>query len=376
MQSHRRRPAQANKHAYRRYQQQRRRQAILALGAMAIVVSLGLGVKALWPKPSTADGSLVERALERHFPMHAYNNWLYGTFLGDFASKPGAEQKLLPLMTSVEDSALKDQLAALFASYSDVFTPYLYYYDPQDGTYVQFRGYEPVPAASVIKLPVLLAYFNHVDRNIMRFDSPVVYMEIHRAGGAGGLQYGPSGQVFPANEMARQMIQLSDNTATNIMISYLGGSGLVNQQLQDMGLRKTHINNWLPDLEGTNKISMYEMATILQNIQTSPMMSEQSRMQALEILKGTRNRRLLPALLPEGTEIAHKTGDIGTALGDAGMIYLPNGQHYVLSMQVTRPFNDYTARDIIQKASQIIYNHQIAKLAQQETSQQLVLETH
>ncbi len=346
---------------YQAYRIRRRRQTIVVLAALAVlallIICIALLVRLFWPAPVDENKGLIQRVLERHFPIQASSNWLYGDFL-DYPMQPEAlSGRLIPILAIKEDLALKAKLEALFAAYPSRFEPSLYYYSPQDGSFVQFNAYRPVSAASVIKLPILLAYFHDVDQNVLRLNTPVVYLELHRAGGAGGLQYGPTGQVFSAREIVRQMIQLSDNTATNIMISYLGGSGVLNDEFKAMGMQDTRIRNWLPDLNGTNTISMYEMATILNNIQTGTFLSRTSREHALEILKGTHNRRLLPARLPSEAEIAHKTGDIGTALANSGIIYPPGKGYYIVSMHVERPFNDYTARDIIQEASKIIYDH-------------------
>ena len=51
-----------------------------------------------------------------------------------------------------------------------------------------------------------------------------------------------------------------------------------------------------------------------------------------------KNNRLLAAGIPENASIAHKTGDIGTMLGDAGIIYAPNGRKYIVSIFKTSPF--------------------------------------
>ena len=54
--------------------------------------------------------------------------------------------------------------------------------------------------------------------------------------------------------------------------------------------------------------------------------------------------------------ILHKTGDIGTMLGDSGIVYTDNGKKYIITILAKRPFNDYSARNLIQDASLIIYN--------------------
>jgi beta-lactamase class A len=85
--------------------------------------------------------------------------------------------------------------------------------------------------------------------------------------------------------------------------------------------------------------------------------SESSRSKALDILNATENRKLLAAGLGEGSHIAHKTGDIGFVIGDAGIVEKPNGKLYLIGVFVIRPYNDLDARYLIQELSRSTYNY-------------------
>ena len=74
-------------------------------------------------------------------------------------------------------------------------------------------------------------------------------------------------------------------------------------------------------------------------------------------MKKTRTKTLLPKGLGKGAVIAHKTGDIGTILADAGLIDLPNGKRYLAAVMVKRPYNNYSARTMIQEISRTAYKH-------------------
>lgn len=272
------------------------------------------------------------------------------------------QHKLMPIIPTGEDTELKSRLEEIIGPFPEgKYKTHLYFYNPQNGTYVSINGYEPVAAASVIKLPILLDYLMSLDKNMIRIDTPLLYAEFHRAAGSGGLQYQDSGKPLLANDVAAEMIRTSDNTCTNMMISYLGGTEAVNKKLADLGLVHTRIRNWLPDLSGTNTISPYEMVSILYNIDSGPLISELSRVNGTEILESTHNRRLMVWTLPKEARVAHKTGDIGTSLGDSGTVYLPDGRKYFLSIQVERPFNDYSVKDIFHQASRAIYDYVAAQ---------------
>ena len=71
-----------------------------------------------------------------------------------------------------------------------------------------------------------------------------------------------------------------------------------------------------------------------------------------------KNRSLLPQGLGRGARIAHKTGDIGFLLGDSGIVYMPNGKRYLISVLVgSRVYDDYDAMYYIRDVSKIVYSY-------------------
>jgi hypothetical protein len=293
-------------HPSRVYHQKRVRQQRIALLALIAMVLVVISSVAVWGvcqtiprfiQPISLNSKEFEAMMDRDFSLFDTPSLLYYHTM-DYAllnHKPMGllEHKLTPLMPVAEDTQLKAQLEQLFAEYpSSKFVPYFYFYNPQDGRFVEINGYAPVAAASVIKLPILLDYLMRLDDGLVKVDTPLLYAEFHRAGGSGDLQYQPTGQGLMANDVAGQMIRISDNTCTNMMISYLGGTDVVNQRLADLGLVNTRIRSWLPDLAGTNTISPYEMVTILNNIDHGALISETSHYNGLSILKSTHNSRL------------------------------------------------------------------------------------
>ncbi len=291
--------------------------------------------------------------------------------LGNLAESPDPVA-LQSLPEQVEDSALKEAVGRYLAQTPAHFKPHVYYLNLKTGAYMSWRGDEPVAAASVIKIPILLDYFRAVGEGKFKPEDPLIYELIHQTGGSGELQYKVPGFDIPSLEVARTMIQISDNSSTNMFIDYLGGTDELNERFRRMGLRDTYLKNWLPDLTGTNKISTRDMATALYNIAYTPYLCGSCQEQALDILKGTRNKRLIPAGLPPGTTVAHKTGDIGESLGDSALVLLPGNDAYLLSIQIERPFNDYGAKTMIIDISKMVYEHHQRNsiLVQAQSSQQ------
>ena len=63
----------------------------------------------------------------------------------------------------------------------------------------------------------------------------------------------------------------------------------------------------------------------------------------------------MPMGLPPGTKIADKTGDIGTAIGDAGIVTANSGKKYIVAIAVERPFNDRRANLLVRQISKDVY---------------------
>jgi beta-lactamase class A len=77
----------------------------------------------------------------------------------------------------------------------------------------------------------------------------------------------------------------------------------------------------------------------------------------LDIMRKVVNQSLIPQGLGQGATIAHKTGDIGSMLGDVGIIDLPNGKRYLMAAMVKRPHNDDRAGDAIRQMSKLTYQY-------------------
>lgn len=223
--------------------------------------------------------------------------------------------------------------------------------------FVSLNGKEIIAAASTIKLPVLVAFFQDVDRGQIQLEEQLIMTKDVIAGGSGGMQYQKPNTKFSALKTAEQMMIISDNTATNMLIQRLGGMEKVNQRFIKMGLTSTRLRNPLPDLTGTNTTTTEDLGNLLVKINRGDLISLRSRDRMLYIMRQTITDTLLPEGLESGAIIAHKTGDIKPVLGDVGMIDMPSGKRYIASMLVKRPDNDPKAKEFIQKASGITYQY-------------------
>ena len=255
---------------------------------------------------------------------------------------------------TTEMTGLKKQLLNLAAQYPMI-QPAVYVWEYENGKYVEINADKIYPAASIIKLPVLVRMFKSIEAKQMTIYDEMTLTDYYKSSGSGSLQYAQSGRKYTLDQLAKTMIQDSDNTSTNMIMSKIGGMDDVNIGLRDWGINKTYVRTWLPDLGGTNKTTAKDMAKILYNLDNPGFLNINSREYIIDYLSHVKNNRLIEAGLGEGALFVHKTGDIGTMLGDAGIVYAQNGKKYIVVILANRPHNAPQGKDFIVKASSIIY---------------------
>jgi len=260
----------------------------------------------------------------------------------------------LPLRQEI--SPLKAQVQTLVAK-NQKLQPGVFVVDLDTGAYLDWESHSIFPAASTIKVPILVAFFQEVDAGKIRLDEPLTMEPEMIAKGSGDMQYQKPGTQYSALEVATKMITISDNTATNMIIHRLGGIQAVNQRFISWGLTATVINNPLPDLEGTNTTNARDMANLLYKVNQGELLSLRSRDRLLDIMQRTVNNSLIPQGLGTGATVAHKTGDIGSVLGDVGIVDMPTGKRYLIVTLVKRPHNDASASELIRNLSRTVYDY-------------------
>ena len=276
---------------------------------------------------------------------------------------------VVPLHTEMQ--GLQRQVEALMSRYKFLSSG-MFFLDLDTGDYLDINGDRVFPAASTIKLPILIAFFQDLDAGKVSLNETLVMRRDLMTNGSGTMQYQRAGTKFSARETVTKMITISDNTATNMIIDRLGGIAKLNQRFRGWGLKDTVIRNLLGDFRGTNTTSSKDMVRLLAMLANEKLISSSSREQALEILRNTQTRTLLPAGLGSGANIAHKTGDIGFLIGDAGLITMPNGKRYLAGIYVRRPYKDVRGRTFIRQVSSLVYNY----LNQQSTGVSAVPQTN
>ena len=304
-----------------------------------------------WTKPVKADLYSIANPVTNYLSNDMFNNRL---LLTPTIKKTHSE--VTTMYHTDEMKELKTQLNALMAEYP-IIKPSIYVWEYENGRYVDINGDKIYSAASIIKLPVLVRMFKSIEANQMTIYDEMTLTDYYKSPGSGNLQYAQTGRKYTLDELAKTMIQDSDNTSTNMIMAKMGGMDDVNIGLRDWGISKTYVRTWLPDLKGTNKTTAVDIAKILYNLDNPGFLNINSREYIIDYLSHVKNNRLIAAGLGEGALFDHKTGDIGTMLGDAGIVYAQNGKKYIVVILAQRPYNAPQGKDFIVKASSLIYKY-------------------
>lgn len=289
-------------------------------------------------------------------PTSAYLNNSH--FLGLNFLNPTATSKAQ--MQQIYESGtlpmLESKLKTLAEAYPTI-TPSVYVWDYSTGKSASLNSDGVFAAASIIKLPVLLHLFKSIESGELKLTDTISMTDYYRSEGSGSLQFKGERANYTIDELARVMITESDNSATNMLLDATGGMNAMNNALRHWGIKQTRIHDWLPDLPGTNITTSKEMATMLYNIDNAKFLTLNSREKIVDYMSHVHNNRLIPAGLPSDALFVHKTGDIGKMLGDAGIVYAPNGKKYIVVMLVNRKYNAPEGKEFIVRASSLVYNY-------------------
>ena len=263
------------------------------------------------------------------------------------------QQKEIVVLSESWEKLLKEQKGLKASAYVIL----------ENGKFAQVKENDLSPAAGSVKIAILLIALQMLDRGELIWNEPIKLNKNAIANGSGWIRYQPIGKNFPLHEIAMEMIRVSDNTATNLLIQRIGGIEELNKRLKNIGLNQTRLKTFLPDLEGSNTTSALEMVQIIIMAESRNILSSKSRDLFRELMKMSVSNLLLPdgilkglgippgntdyKLLIEGFRVYNKNGDIGKAYVDAGLIQMPDGSRAIASFIVQGPFNDPRSSELI-----------------------------
>ena len=144
------------------------------------------------------------------------------------------------------------------------------------------------------------------------------------------------GRTLRVSELADAMITTSSNLATNLLLD-LVGLDVLQRTLEEFALEGIDLRRGVEDEKAfehgiNNRVTANGLVALLRLIGEERAFNSTLSRQMLEVLHGQQFNSGIPAGLPRGARVAHKTGEISTIAHDAGLIYLPGRRPYALAV--------------------------------------------
>jgi len=189
----------------------------------------------------------------------------------------------------------------------------------------------------------------------------------------------PDGVTLAMSEILEYMVSESDNVACDVLLRQTGGPQVVEDYFYKNGFKDLAIKtneewqqaHW--DIQFKNWTTPKQANEVLISYYRNDkkLLSKKSYEFIWKVMKETKTGgKRLRGQLPENTMVAHKTGSSGrnkdgvtAAVNDIGIIFMPNGQHYFISVFVTDSMEDGDANEkIISDISRATWDYFIGNL--------------
>lgn len=227
------------------------------------------------------------------------------------------------------------------------------------------NGKAQFPMQSVFKFHISLVMLSEIDKENFSLDQKVLIKrsDLKTKTWSPIRNKYPNGTTLTLKEIIEYTVTLSDNNGCDILLKMLGGPKIVENFFVSRGYTNFSVKiseaqmhkswnaqykNWITPAE-SNRI----LFDFYQN--KGPLLSAESRLFLLQtMLKTETGLNRLKGNLPEGILVAHKTGSSGVnsrgvtaAANDIGIIYLPNGTVYFISVFVSQSTENEMVNDKI-----------------------------
>jgi len=245
------------------------------------------------------------------------------------------------------------------------------------GTAVYVNPDSVFHAASTMKVPVLIEYFRAIDAGRIRRDEDLLLDTVFKSivdGSPYALDAGVDsdssvfkrvGQRVPLRWLVERMIVRSSNLATNALIERLDAKR-VDATARSLGATHTKVLRGVEDGKAfeqglNNQLSARDLATLMEAIESGKAASAASCREMVDILARQEFNDEIPAGLPPGTRVAHKTGWITGVTHDGAIVYPPGRKPYVLVV-LTRGIRERpVAQKLIADISRLVWDATTAR---------------
>lgn len=276
--------------------------------------------------------------------------------VGDALMRSDNRVVQLPIGDSSASQPSMDTLRQLIIDYLDTQGfPYdgqttvasVYIQDLQTGEEINLLGDVAMSAASTMKVPIMIDFYRSLDREPTQDEAFILANSLLCSRNSSSnllMQFIGGGNVLAGVASVTQTAQYSGARNTYIAARFI--EGVAGETFGAIAAPRTEPNpNFNTEPDPFNQTTAEDLGTLYSMIydcanQGSGLMvaypdgefTQTECRQMLELTSANDLQRLLQGGLPEGVRISHKNGWLDAVVGDAGVVYSPNGRNYVISV--------------------------------------------
>ena len=219
---------------------------------------------------------------------------------------------------------------------------------------------EIMPQASSIKITVLAELYRQVQQGKLKLtDEYIVRSEDLVPGSDIMLGLTPGVTRLTLRDLATMMVAVSDNSATNVLISRVGMDN-VNAMLESQGLHVTRLRRKMMDLKAAsegreNVATPREMMTLLETIHRGKLLNKEMTEDFLKVLSTHKESSMLQGL-PDDAVAANKPGELEAVRNDSGIVMVKN-RPYILCVMTAYLKDERDGSAAIRKIAALTYSY-------------------
>lgn len=189
----------------------------------------------------------------------------------------------------------------------------------------EYHSGDEFEAASLPKLALLLEVLKLAYEGEFSLTDKIEVKDIQKVGGCGALKSFPGDLEVEIETLCRLMITISDNTATNALLRFVGFER-IQRDFKEMGLQKTRFERcYFDDAAQERGLSNYvcpaEIGMLLEQIYRRQFCCAEVSAKAEEILLLQQIRHKIPGYIGRSKKIANKTGESGNVTHDGAIVF-------------------------------------------------------
>ena len=240
-----------------------------------------------------------------------------------------------------------------------------------DGKEILINENEIFHAASTIKTPVMIEFYKQLYQGKLSLEDTLQIKNEFKSIVDGSIYklselddsdkntYNKLGQYYSINNLIYEMITISSNFATNILIEYIGANN-VTKSMKEIGALNIDILRGVEDIKAfelglNNTTSAKDLLIIYEGLAKGKIINNESSAIMIDILKDQKYDDIIPRYLPKNIEVANKTGMITGVHHDSGIVFLKDGRKYVIVLLSKNMSDMESGTEMMARISELIY---------------------